>query len=249
MQAAVQTVLAEAGGVGALVNNAGYSQSGPVEMVGMGRVRRQFETNVFGLIRLTQLVLPDMRARRQGRIVNIGLDGRPPHVSRGRHLPRDQARGRGIVGRAALRGRRVRHPGGPGAARPDPDVVHAGGDGEPRGAGRGAGRALRSVHRRSGAHHAGIVRERAHLLPRRHARRRGQGRRAGPHGSCAAGSLQGYGLGVPADVPAGVTARSPVGLVPRRGPIRARARATETPAGSTSDPRGVLLGAWSGRFA
>ena len=75
MQAAVQTVLAEAGGVGALVNNAGYSQSGPVEMVGMCRVRRQFETNVFGLIRLTQLVLPDMRARRQGRIVNMGSMG------------------------------------------------------------------------------------------------------------------------------------------------------------------------------
>jgi NAD(P)-dependent dehydrogenase (short-subunit alcohol dehydrogenase family) len=75
MQAAVQTILSEAGGVGALVNNAGYSQSGPIEMVGPARVRRQFETNVFGLIRLTQLVLPDMRARRQGRIVNIGSMG------------------------------------------------------------------------------------------------------------------------------------------------------------------------------
>ena len=75
MQAAVETVVRQAGGIGVLVNNAGYSQSGPVEMVAMARVRRQFETNVFGLLRLTQLVLPGMRARRQGRIVNIGSMG------------------------------------------------------------------------------------------------------------------------------------------------------------------------------
>lgn len=75
MQAAVATITHEAGGVTALVNNAGYSQSGPVEMVSMARVRRQFETNVFGLLRLTQLVLPGMRARRHGCIVNIGSMG------------------------------------------------------------------------------------------------------------------------------------------------------------------------------
>lgn len=75
MQAAVETISREAGGIGALVNNAGYSQSGPVELVSPARLRRQFETNVFGLVRLTQLVLPGMRARRQGRIVNIGSMG------------------------------------------------------------------------------------------------------------------------------------------------------------------------------
>ncbi len=75
MLEAVDTVMREAGGIGALVNNAGYSQSGPIEMVAMSRVRRQFETNVFGLVRLTQLVLPGMRARRQGRIINIGSMG------------------------------------------------------------------------------------------------------------------------------------------------------------------------------
>lgn len=75
MQAAVEAITRECGGIGALVNNAGYSQSGPIEMVPMARVRRQFETNVFGAIRLTQLVLPGMRARRQGRIVNIGSIG------------------------------------------------------------------------------------------------------------------------------------------------------------------------------
>lgn len=75
MQSAVEAVTRECGGIGALVNNAGYSQSGPIETVPMARIRQQFETNVFGLVRLTQLVLPGMRARRQGRIVNIGSMG------------------------------------------------------------------------------------------------------------------------------------------------------------------------------
>lgn len=75
MQATVETISREAGGIGALVNNAGYSQSGPVELVSPARLRRQFETNVFGLVRLTQLVLPGMRARRHGRIVNMGSMG------------------------------------------------------------------------------------------------------------------------------------------------------------------------------
>ena len=63
------------GSVAALVNNAGFAQAGAVEAVPMARVRRQFETNVFGLVRLTQLVLPGMRARRAGRIVNISSMG------------------------------------------------------------------------------------------------------------------------------------------------------------------------------
>ena len=63
------------GSVAALVNNAGYSQSGAVEAVPMDRIRAQFETNVFGLLRLTQLVLPAMRQARAGRIVNIGSMG------------------------------------------------------------------------------------------------------------------------------------------------------------------------------
>ena len=59
-------VEAEHGAVGALVNNAGYSQSGAVESVPIDEVRRQFETNVFGLVRMCQLVLPGMRAQRAG---------------------------------------------------------------------------------------------------------------------------------------------------------------------------------------
>src|SRR3954452_16898205 len=75
MQAAVGAVVDEQGAVGALVNNAGYSQSGAVEEVPMAEVRRQFETNVFGLVRMFQLVLPGMRAQRQGRIVNVSSMG------------------------------------------------------------------------------------------------------------------------------------------------------------------------------
>jgi NAD(P)-dependent dehydrogenase (short-subunit alcohol dehydrogenase family) len=75
MRAAVEAVEAEQGAVGALVNNAGYSQSGAVESVPLDEVRRQFETNVFGLVRMCQLVLPAMRARRSGRIVNLSSMG------------------------------------------------------------------------------------------------------------------------------------------------------------------------------
>jgi NAD(P)-dependent dehydrogenase (short-subunit alcohol dehydrogenase family) len=75
MQAAVDEVVKREGAVGALINNAGYSQSGAVETVPTEQVRRQFETNVFGLIRMCQLVLPSMRAQHEGRIVNIGSMG------------------------------------------------------------------------------------------------------------------------------------------------------------------------------
>jgi NADP-dependent 3-hydroxy acid dehydrogenase YdfG len=75
MEAAVKAIEAEHGQVGTLVNNAGYGVYGPVEEVPMDAVRRQFETNVFGLGRLTQLVLPGMRAAGTGRIVNISSMG------------------------------------------------------------------------------------------------------------------------------------------------------------------------------
>jgi NAD(P)-dependent dehydrogenase (short-subunit alcohol dehydrogenase family) len=75
MRAAVAQVEQEQGAVGVLINNAGYGQSGPVEQVEMEAVRRQFETNVFGVVALTQLVLPKMREQRWGKIVNIGSMG------------------------------------------------------------------------------------------------------------------------------------------------------------------------------
>ena len=75
MRAAVDSVEREHGAVGVLVNNAGYSQGGPIEQVPLESVRRQFETNVFGLIALTQMVLPAMRTQHWGKIVNIGSMG------------------------------------------------------------------------------------------------------------------------------------------------------------------------------
>jgi NAD(P)-dependent dehydrogenase (short-subunit alcohol dehydrogenase family) len=75
MRAAVDRVEGECGAVSVLVNNAGYSQSGALETVPMEAVRRQFETNVFGVVRLIQLVLPKMRAQRWGKIVNVGSMG------------------------------------------------------------------------------------------------------------------------------------------------------------------------------
>ena len=75
MRAAVAEIELAEGAIGVLINNAGYSQSGAIETVPMEAVRRQFETNVFGLVRLTQLVLPRMRGQRWGRIVNVGSMG------------------------------------------------------------------------------------------------------------------------------------------------------------------------------
>jgi NAD(P)-dependent dehydrogenase (short-subunit alcohol dehydrogenase family) len=75
MSAAVQTVTEAEGAVGVLINNAGYSQSGAVESVPLEQIRAQFETNVFGLIRMCQLALPGMRHQGWGKIVNLGSMG------------------------------------------------------------------------------------------------------------------------------------------------------------------------------
>lgn len=75
MTAAVKTVEAAHGRVGVLINNAGFGEYGPIEESDLVRVRAMFETNVFGLARLSQLVLPGMRQAHSGRIVNIGSMG------------------------------------------------------------------------------------------------------------------------------------------------------------------------------
>ena len=75
MRTAVDAVEQAEGAIGVLVNNAGYSQSGAVETVSLDDVRRQFETNVFGLLRMCQLVLPGMRRQGWGKIVNISSMG------------------------------------------------------------------------------------------------------------------------------------------------------------------------------
>lgn len=71
MAAAVGQVTAEHGAVAILVNNAGFELAGVVEEVPLSEARREFETNLFGLARLTQLVIPGMRESCGGRIINI----------------------------------------------------------------------------------------------------------------------------------------------------------------------------------
>jgi len=68
----VEAAVQRFGRIDALVNNAGYGQRGPIEMVPLDAIRRNFETNVFGLLGLTQLVAPVMRAQGSGRIINVG---------------------------------------------------------------------------------------------------------------------------------------------------------------------------------
>ena len=75
MASAVKLIETEHGRVGALVNNAGYGEYGTIEETDLDKVRTMFETNVFGLARLTQLVLPAMREARSGRVVNVGSMG------------------------------------------------------------------------------------------------------------------------------------------------------------------------------
>ncbi len=71
MRGAVDEVERVAGAVGVLVNNAGYGLQGPVEELDLDDVRAQFETNLVGPLRLTQMVLPGMRRQGRGRIVNL----------------------------------------------------------------------------------------------------------------------------------------------------------------------------------
>jgi NADP-dependent 3-hydroxy acid dehydrogenase YdfG len=71
MASAVKTAERHNGSIQVLVNNAGYGQYGPIEEIPMDAVRQQFETNVFGLLRMCQLVLPGMRGAGGGRIINL----------------------------------------------------------------------------------------------------------------------------------------------------------------------------------
>src|SRR6202046_2403260 len=71
----IEKIIAETGRIDVLVNNAGYGSYGALEDVPIAEARRQFDVNVFGLARLIQLVLPHMRAQRDGYIVNISSIG------------------------------------------------------------------------------------------------------------------------------------------------------------------------------
>jgi NAD(P)-dependent dehydrogenase (short-subunit alcohol dehydrogenase family) len=75
MAALVEAIIAETGRIDVLINNAGYGSYGALEDVPIDEARRQFDVNLFGLARLTQLVLPQMRAQLDGYIVNVSSMG------------------------------------------------------------------------------------------------------------------------------------------------------------------------------
>ncbi len=79
----IDTILKKEGRIDVLVNNAGYGSYGAVEDVPIEEAKRQFEVNIFGLARLTQLVLPTMRKQKSGRIVNISSMGGRCHTAYG----------------------------------------------------------------------------------------------------------------------------------------------------------------------
>ena len=78
---AIQTIISETGRIDVLVNNAGYGLIGAFEELSIDEIKNQYETNLFGLIRVTQVVLPIMRKQKSGTVVNVssgaGLFGYP----------------------------------------------------------------------------------------------------------------------------------------------------------------------------
>jgi NAD(P)-dependent dehydrogenase (short-subunit alcohol dehydrogenase family) len=71
VKSAIEKILSESGRIDVLINNAGYGLGGAFEDSSMSEIKAQYETNVFGLVRVTQAVLPGMRKQRSGTIVNI----------------------------------------------------------------------------------------------------------------------------------------------------------------------------------
>lgn len=76
----INTITNQNGGVDILVNNAGYGSFGSIEDVELDEGKRQFEVNLFGLARMTQLVLPYMRSKKKGKIINMSSVGGKVHT-------------------------------------------------------------------------------------------------------------------------------------------------------------------------
>ena len=72
---AVQQIEARHGAIDVLINNAGYGRMGPIETITHEQWVHQYQTNVFGLVRMAQLVIPAMRQQKRGRIINISSMG------------------------------------------------------------------------------------------------------------------------------------------------------------------------------
>jgi NAD(P)-dependent dehydrogenase (short-subunit alcohol dehydrogenase family) len=75
VQSAIREVVQKFGSIDVLVNNAGYGLSGPFEGMTESQINRQFETNVFGLMRVIRTVIPHFRAKKSGVIINISSIG------------------------------------------------------------------------------------------------------------------------------------------------------------------------------
>lgn len=75
IETTVDTILKNEGRIDVLINNAGYGSYGAVEDISIAEAKHQFEVNLFGMARITQLVLPTMRKQQSGRIVNISSMG------------------------------------------------------------------------------------------------------------------------------------------------------------------------------
>ena len=67
----IDTIISKEGKIDVLINNAGYGSYGPIEMVSLEQAKNELEVNVYGVIRMTKLVIPYMREKRSGKIINI----------------------------------------------------------------------------------------------------------------------------------------------------------------------------------